>query len=154
MGKLHAIGLTWRFINDAWLRAAMTIVLGIESTAHTIGIAVLRDKEVLSNEKDAFATVSGGMIPAKVALHHEDAYAGLLRRALEKAHIRLKDVQLIAYSDGPGLGHTLRIGAAAAKSLALLLNVPLVGVNHCIAHLEVAGLTTQAKDPVLLYYKY
>jgi tRNA A37 threonylcarbamoyltransferase TsaD len=130
------------------------IVLGIESTAHTFGVAILRDREVLANERDAYTTESGGMIPVKVAQHHEEAYVPMLSRALEKAAahgITLADVQLIAFSDSPGLGQSLRIGAAVAKSLALRLRVPLVGVNHCIAHLEVAGLVTDATDPVLLY---
>jgi N6-L-threonylcarbamoyladenine synthase len=135
------------------------IVLGIESTAHTFGIAILAQKgektEVVANVTDSFTTESGGMIPAKVAQHHEAAYPAVLQKALaiaeEKEGIVLGDINLIAYSDAPGLGHTLRIGAAAAKSLALSLNIPLVGVNHCIAHLEVSRLVTEAKDPVLLY---
>jgi N6-L-threonylcarbamoyladenine synthase len=128
-----------------------SIVLGIESTAHTFSIAILRDREVLANVGDTFTTEKGGMIPAKVALHHEEVYLSLLRKALEKAQVQLRDIELIAYSDSPGFGHTLRIGAAAAKSLALQLRIPLVGVNHCIAHLEITTLTTPAKDPVLLY---
>jgi glycoprotease/Kae1 family metallohydrolase len=144
-------GIEEIFIKKTGFFSSMTIVLGIESTAHTFGIAVLRDREVLANERDAFTTESGGMIPAKVALHHEEAYLPTLQRALAKAGIKLSDVELIAYSESPGIGHTLRIGAAAAKSLALQLKVPLVGVNHCIAHLEIASLATQAKDPVLLY---
>jgi N6-L-threonylcarbamoyladenine synthase len=129
----------------------VSIVLGIETTAHTLGVAILKDREVLANVTDTFTTESGGMIPSKVALHHEDAYLPLLRKALEQAKISLKDVELIAFSDAPGIGHTLRIGAAAARSLAMQLGVPLVGVNHCIAHLEITTLTTEAKDPVLLY---
>jgi N6-L-threonylcarbamoyladenine synthase len=127
------------------------IVLGIESTAHTFGVAILRDREILANERSLYTTQSGGMIPFKVAQHHEEEYANLLRAALEKAGIGLRDVNLVAYSNAPGIGQMLRVGAAAAKSLALLLGVPLVGVNHCIAHLEVAGLSTAATDPVLLY---
>ena len=95
------------------------------------------------------------MIPAKVALHHEEQYHIILERALakakEKANITLKNIQLIAVSNAPGLGHSLRIGMAAAKSLALELGIPLIGVNHCVAHLEIANLVTKAKDPVLLY---
>lgn len=127
------------------------IVLGIESTAHTFGIAILKDREILANERDAFTTEQGGMIPAKVALHHEEAYLPVLEKALAKAKVKPQDVELIAFSDSPGIGHTLRIGAAAAKSLALQLKVPLVGVNHCIAHLEITRLVTHAQDPVLLY---
>lgn len=126
-------------------------VLGIESTAHTFGVAILHDKKILANIRNAYTTEHGGMIPAKVAEHHQEVYRETLDVALRVANIPLTKIQLIAYSNAPGLGHTLRIGAAAAKSLALKLNVPLVPVNHAIAHLEVTRLVTKAKDPVLLY---
>lgn len=145
------------------------ICLGIESTAHTFGISIVDGKDkkkpkdflsekselshnkVLSNIITAFKTESGGMIPAKVAEHHVEVLDDTLKRAVEKAGISFKDVDLIAYSQGPGIGHCLRIGAAFARSLSLLLKKPLIGVNHCIAHLEVGRFLTQAKDPVLLY---
>jgi glycoprotease/Kae1 family metallohydrolase len=132
----------------------VSVVLGIESTAHTFGIAILKERTVLANVMRSFTTTAGGMIPAKVAQHHQDIYPEALAEALSlarEAGISLNDIGLVAYSDAPGIGHTLRIGAAAARSLALELGVPLVGVNHCIAHLEIARLVTRAKDPVLLY---
>jgi len=127
------------------------LVLGIESTAHTFGIALLREKTVLANVRKSYTTKQGGMIPAKVAHHHEDIFPAALDEALSQARVPLTDVELIAYSNAPGLGHTLRIGAAAAKSLAMQLGVPLVPVNHAIAHLEVVSMVTDAADPVLLY---
>ncbi|MBN1275485.1 tRNA (adenosine(37)-N6)-threonylcarbamoyltransferase complex transferase subunit TsaD [Candidatus Woesearchaeota archaeon] len=127
------------------------IILGIESTAHTYGVAILKDQEVLANEKRSFTTPTGGMVPAKVADHHVEHCDHVLRAALNKAGITPAQIDLIAYARGPGLGHTLRVGAAMAKSLALLLKKPLAGVNHCVAHLEIGRLLTPAKDPVLLY---
>jgi N6-L-threonylcarbamoyladenine synthase len=140
------------------------ICLGIESTAHTFGISVVdeKDRKVLANIITAYKTESGGMIPAKVAEHHVEVLDETLRKAVENARearakekpgvgFSLKDVDLIAYSQGPGIGHCLRIGAAFARSLALLLKKPLIGVNHCIAHLEVGRFLTKANDPVLLY---
>ncbi len=127
------------------------LVLGIESTAHTFGVAILRGRDVLANVRRPYVTQKGGMVPVKVAQHHEEEYEGAMREALGKACVRLEDIRLIAYSNAPGLGHALRIGAAAAKSLALRIGVPLVPVNHAIAHLEVAALVTRARDPVLLY---
>jgi N6-L-threonylcarbamoyladenine synthase len=127
------------------------IVLGVESTAHTFGIGILDGKRVLANEKSLFSTTKGGMIPTKVADHHVEICDKVLLKALKKAKIKLRDVDLIAFSQSPGLGHALRIGAVFAKSLTLLLKKPLVGVNHCIAHLEIGKLLTKAKDPVLLY---
>ncbi|MBU1198290.1 MAG: bifunctional N(6)-L-threonylcarbamoyladenine synthase/serine/threonine protein kinase [Nanoarchaeota archaeon] len=129
------------------------ICLGIESTAHTFGISVVRDKDkkVLSNIITAFKTKSGGLVPAKVADHHIDVLEDTFVKALETAGIKAIEIDLIAFSQGPGIGNTLRIGAGFARSLSLLLNKPLIGVNHCIAHLEVGRFLTKAKDPVLLY---
>ncbi len=129
------------------------IVLGIESTAHTFAISIVdgEKKKVLSNVIDGFTTVSGGMIPSKVADHHVDVYDRVLSDALLKANIKLSDVELISFSQGPGMGHCLKIGAFAAKTLSLKLKKPLIGVNHCIAHLEIGRMLTDVNDPVLLY---
>jgi len=127
------------------------ITLGIESTAHTLGIAVTKGKNVLSNERKTFTTEKGGMIPYKVAEHHLKHFSELLLTALNKANIVIKDIELIAFSQSPGQGPALRIGATLARSLHLLLNIPLVGVNHCVAHLEVGRVLLDAKDPILVY---
>ena len=129
------------------------ICLGIESTAHSFSISIVSDKnkKVLSNIINAYKTKTGGLIPSKLAEHHVEVLDITLRKALTKSGISIKDVDLIAFSQGPGLGHTLRIGAGLARSLSLLLNKPLIGVNHCIAHLEIGRFLTRAKDPVLLY---
>lgn len=129
------------------------IVLGIESTAHTFSVAVIDGKKklVLSNVIKSFTTESGGMIPSKVADHHVDNFDTILKDALKKANVKLNDVDLISFSQGPGMGHSLRIGAFVAKNLSLKLKKPLIGVNHCIAHLEIGRMLTSAKDPVLLY---
>jgi N6-L-threonylcarbamoyladenine synthase len=127
------------------------IVLGIESTAHTFGVAILKNKKVLSNIKDTFTTESGGLIPVKVSEHHVELCDILIKKALSDAKVGLKDIDLISYSQSPGLGHTLRIGAFVARSLSELNNIPIVGVNHCIAHLEIGKMLTNVKDPVLLY---
>ncbi len=126
--------------------------LGIESTAHTFGIAIVTTKgKVLSNTKKVFTTKTGGMIPAKVADFHVANCDQVLADALKQAKLKLKDIDLISYSAAPGIGHSLRIGAMFARSLAVNLDKPIVGVNHCIAHLEIGKLMTKAKNPVLLY---
>jgi N6-L-threonylcarbamoyladenine synthase len=128
------------------------ICLGIESTAHTFGIGIMDDKgKVFANAKDAFTTKTGGIVPSKAAEHHVKVCGDVIEDALKQAKLSMKDIDLIAFSQSPGLGHTLRIGAAAARALSLINNIPLVGTNHCIAHLEIGRLLTKAKDPVLLY---
>lgn len=129
------------------------ISLGIETTAHTFGCGIVTDTgKVLANVKDSYTTSKGGMIPANAAEHHLDVFDKVINNALEKAGISIKDVDIISFSQSPGIGHTLRIGAFAARCLALLHNKPLVGVNHCIAHLEIGRMLFKScKDPVLLY---
>ncbi len=128
------------------------ICLGIESTAHTFGVGIVDGNgKILANAKDSYTTKEGGIIPADAAEHHIRVCDRVISDALEKAGISLKDIDMIAFSQGPGLGHCLRIGAMAARSLHVLLKKPIVGVNHCIAHLEIGRLLFKAKDPVLLY---
>jgi N6-L-threonylcarbamoyladenine synthase len=128
------------------------ICLGIESTAHTFGVGIMDDKgKVLANVKNTFTTETGGIVPNKAAEHHVNVFDAVIKEALEKAGINIKDIGLISFSQSPGMGHPLRIGAVAARSLSLVNNIPLIGVNHCIAHLEIGRLLTDAKDPVLLY---
>jgi N6-L-threonylcarbamoyladenine synthase len=123
------------------------IILAIESTAHTFSIAITKGPKVLCNLKETYTTEKGGIIPIKAAKHHEKHKDKLLNEALKQANIKLKDIDLVAYSAGPGLGPCLRVG----KELVEELNLPFIEVNHCIAHLEVTKIVTKAKDPVLLY---
>ncbi len=127
------------------------IILGIESTAHTFGASVFDGKNILSNEKKAYTTMSGGMIPAKVADHHVEHGAEIMSLALKKAGMTFEDIDVIAYSASPGIGHMLRIGAVFARTLSLKLNKPLIPVNHCIAHLEIGRFLSGFDDPLLLY---
>ena len=128
------------------------LCLGIESTAHTFGVGIVDDKfNVLANEKAVFTTEEGGIRPVKAAEHHVLFFETILGKALESAKVKLSDVDLIAFSQGPGLGQCLRVGAVAARILALRLNIPIVNVNHCIAHVESGKITSGFKDPVTLY---
>ncbi len=129
------------------------ICLGIEGTAHTVGIGVVRDGPVniLSNVLNMYSPPSGGIHPRDAANHHSSVFVDVLEESLEKANIGFDDIDLIGFSVGPGLGPCLRTVATAARSLALYLKKPLLGVNHCIAHLEIGRAMTDADDPVLLY---
>jgi N6-L-threonylcarbamoyladenine synthase/protein kinase Bud32 len=126
--------------------------LGIESTADDFGAAIVSfEGNVLSNANDAYIPEKGGIHPREAARHHADMAEKVLAQALKKAKIKTQDINLIAFSQGPGLGPCLRTGATAARALASYLRVPLVGVNHCVAHIEVGKLATGAHDPVTLY---
>lgn len=129
------------------------IIIGIESTAHTFGVSIVDSskKKVLSNVINGVTTESGGMIPSKVADHHSEVCGDVIKKAVKDANIKPSQIDLISFSQGPGLGHSLRIGLTAAKTLHYSLKKPLIGVNHCVAHLEIGRVLTKAKDPVLLY---
>ncbi len=130
------------------------ICLGIESTAHTFGVGIATDVnggKILANEKSTYTTEQGGMKPRDVAEHHASVARDVLLAALEKAHLSIKDVGLIAFSAGPGMGPCLKIGEIVAKYLCLKYDKPVVPVNHCQAHIEIGLLVTQARDPVTLY---
>lgn len=128
------------------------ICLGIESSAHTFGIGIVKDKEILSNEKSVYIPKKGfGIIPREAAQNHSENAGEVLKLSLEKAKIKIKDVDIIAFSQGPGLPQCLRVGAVVARALALKYKKSLIPVSHCIAHIEIGKLTTLSKDPVILY---
>ncbi|HJO01728.1 MAG: bifunctional N(6)-L-threonylcarbamoyladenine synthase/serine/threonine protein kinase [Candidatus Woesearchaeota archaeon] len=129
-----------------------SICLGIESTAHTFGIGIITDRsKVLANVSDSFKTVKGGLIPHELGVHHDEVKDKVLKNALEKAKIKLNDINLVSFSQGPGIAPALIVGLRFAKYISKKINVPVVGVNHCVAHLEIGKLLTKSKDPVLLY---
>ena len=82
--------------------------------------------------------------------HHEQNKENIFNEALEKAKIKISEIDAIAFSQAPGLSQCLLVGIKFAKKLSREFNKPLIPVNHCIAHLEI-GRTTGAKDPVMLY---
>ena len=128
----------------------MPTILGIESTAHTFGVAIVKNGEVLSNVKKTYTTESGGIIPMEAAKHHFENKGEIFFEALSNSGIDEKDIDAIAVSQGPGLPPCLLQGMRFAKELSRKLKKPVVSVNHCIAHLEI-GRTTGTKDPVMLY---
>jgi len=126
--------------------------LGIESTADDFSVGILNfDGKVLANVISAHVPEKGGIHPREAARHHAEVAGRVLAEALHKAKIRPQDLSVVAFSQGPGLGPCLRTGATAARALASYLQVPLVGVNHCVAHIEIGKLITGARDPVTLY---
>ena len=128
------------------------LTLGIEGTAHTLGVGIVDDQgQVLANVLDMYRPPEGGIHPREAANHHAQVAPMLLKRAWEEAGIGPKDISLVSFSQGPGLGPCLRTAATVARSLALKVGVPIMGVNHCIAHLEIGTVATGCQDPVLLY---
>jgi universal protein Kae1 len=133
-------------------KKARDICLGIESTADDFSVGVSTfDGEILANVIDAYVPSEGGIHPREAARHHAEVAGKVMRKALVQSGVKPRDLSVIAFSQGPGLGPCLRTGATVARALASYLRIPLVGVNHCVAHVEVGKLRTGAKNPVTLY---
>ncbi|MBU0662345.1 bifunctional N(6)-L-threonylcarbamoyladenine synthase/serine/threonine protein kinase [Candidatus Micrarchaeota archaeon] len=128
------------------------LCLGIESTAHTFSAGIVDSQgEVLANEKNAVVTEEGGIKPGEAADSHIENAVPVIERALKKSEKKISEIDLISFAQGPGLGPCLRVGATTARGLSLLHNKPLLGVNHCIAHIEIGRKKTGAKDPLVVY---
>jgi N6-L-threonylcarbamoyladenine synthase/protein kinase Bud32 len=129
-----------------------SICLGIESSADDFGVGIATfGGEILANKFDSYIPAEGGIHPREAARHHAEVADKVLKDALTTAGIKPIDLSIIAFSQGPGLGPSLRTGATVARALASYLSVPLVGVNHSVAHIEIGKLKTGATDPVTLY---
>ena len=126
------------------------MILGIECTAHTFGVGIADRGLILANIKSMYSTDKGGIVPIESATHHKEIAESIYKEALEKSGIEEKEISAIAVSNAPGLAPCLHIGVEFAKKKAKELNVSVIGVNHCIAHLEI-GQSIGAKDPILLY---
>jgi len=126
-------------------------IIGIETTAHTFGVAVINEeRKIIANERDMYKTEKGGIIPVEAAKHHKEIAENLYNETLKKAGIEEKEIIAIAISNSPGLAPCLLEGMRFVKKKSLKLKIPIIPVNHCVAHLEI-GEITGSKDPVLLY---
>ncbi|MBW9222772.1 bifunctional N(6)-L-threonylcarbamoyladenine synthase/serine/threonine protein kinase [Methanothermococcus sp. SCGC AD-155-C09] len=126
------------------------ISIGLEGTAEKTGVGVIDSEgNILFNKTILYKPPVQGINPREAADHHAETFPKLIKEALE--HIPKEEIDLIAFSQGPGLGPSLRVTATAARTLALSLNKPIMGVNHCIGHIEIGKMATGAQDPLTLY---
>jgi universal protein Kae1 len=126
--------------------------LGIESSADdfSVGISTF-DGRILTNIIDAYIPEEGGIHPREAARHHTDVSSVVLEHAFGEAGVKPQGLSVVSFCQGPGLGPCLRTGATVARALASYLRIPLVGVNHCVAHIEIGKLKTGAENPLTLY---
>lgn len=121
------------------------LTLGIESTCDETGCAIVKNgRQILSNIVASQIDLHmeyGGVVPELACRRHVDLMIPVLREALEEARISLQDIDQIAVAQGPGLVGALLIGVNCAKTLAWLLDKPLIAVNHIEAHLYAASMS-------------
>ena len=113
------------------------IVLGIESSCDETSAAILKGSKVLSNiiASQKIHEEYGGVVPELASRAHQQNIIPVVDVAIKSANIDKKDIDLIAYTKGPGLLGSLLVGTSFAKSLSFSLNIPIVSVNHMQAHI-------------------
>ena len=126
------------------------IILGIESSCDETAAAVLRGREILSNEIYSSASVQalyGGVVPEIASRAHTDAVEKVVQAAVENAGISLNDIDAVAVTYGAGLLGALLVGVSFAKAFAYALNKPLIAVNHIRGHLSASYLQDETLKP-------
>lgn len=107
---------------------------------------------MLADTKSVYKPPLGeGIHPRKAFENHVSSAVSVVKKALKEAKIKIEDLDVIAFSKGPGLPNCLVVGAFIARFLSLKYKKPIIGVNHPIGHVEIGKLNTGAKDPVVLY---
>ncbi|KAJ2759422.1 putative tRNA threonylcarbamoyladenosine biosynthesis protein kae1, partial [Coemansia nantahalensis] len=143
------------------------IALGLEGSANKLGVGIVRHVyaggvaaggelrpalEELANVRDTYNPPAGeGFLPRDVAAHHRATIMPLVTQALAEAGVAPSDLDCICFTKGPGMGAPLQAVALVARTLAQLWGLPLVGVNHCVGHVEMGRAITGADNPVVLY---
>lgn len=128
----------------------MSLILGIESSCDETAAAVIEDgftvrSSVIASQIATHAP-HGGVVPELAAREHLKALHPVVTSALEQAGITLADLDAVAVTQGPGLIPALLVGLNYAKGLAVGNNLPLIGVNHFMAHIYGAFLDGGAEE--------
>lgn len=128
------------------------IILAIESSCDDTSVAILKDKELLSNvisSQVEFHNKYGGVMPELASRLHVEKISYVIKEALQKANVSLQEVDYIAFTVGPGLIGSLHVGMQAAKTLALLLNKPIVPIHHLAGHIYANRFVKEFTYPLL-----
>jgi len=129
----------------------MKLAVGIEGTAHTFGFGISSiDGNIIDDFSHQYKPEHGGIHPREAAEHHSKYAPKLFEQALKKIEEIGGEIVAVGFSRGPGLGPCLRVAATVARALAVRLNVPLYGIHHGVAHIEIGKKITGAKDPLTL----
>jgi len=130
-------------------------ILGFETSCDETAVAVVEDgRRVLSNviaSQVSLHAPHGGIVPEVASRQHIRDMVPMLETALAHSGVALEEVDVVAATYGPGLAGSLITGLNAAKSVALVLNKPFIGVNHLEGHLYaswlIQGIDSPAENP-------
>lgn len=126
-------------------------ILGIETSCDETAAAVVENgrailSSVVASQIDLHAKY-GGVFPEVASRQHILAIYPVIEQALQHAHLTIGDIDAIAVTRGPGLPGSLVVGLNAAKGLALMNNLPLIGINHLEGHIYSAWLYQDGQNP-------
>ncbi|GAA5971800.1 hypothetical protein JCM11641_001518 [Rhodosporidiobolus odoratus] len=147
------------------------LALGLEGSANKLGVGLILHSppsstsstspsatgdpgtvSILSNIRHTYVTPPGeGFLPSDTARHHKRWIGEVVEKALKEGGKTMHDVDVVCFTKGPGMGAPLQTVALVARTLALMYNKPLVGVNHCVGHIETGRLITASPSPIVLY---
>jgi N6-L-threonylcarbamoyladenine synthase len=125
------------------------VILAIETSCDDTSIAILKNQKVLSNV--TLSTIDkhckyGGIVPEIAARGHEQCLSKCFTQALVKAKIKREQLTHIAYAAEPGLPGSIHVGKVFAKSMAFLLDIPLIPINHMMGHVFSFAINKDKKD--------
>ncbi|MEA5060896.1 MAG: tRNA (adenosine(37)-N6)-threonylcarbamoyltransferase complex transferase subunit TsaD [Erysipelotrichaceae bacterium] len=127
-------------------------ILAIESSCDETACAIVRDEKLLSNVVSTQIDVHakyGGVMPEIASRLHAENISIVIKEALEKAQVKLEDIDAFAVTRGPGLIGALHVGLQAAKTLAMLYDKPLIPVHHLAGHIYANEYVGELKFPLL-----
>lgn len=127
-------------------------ILAIESSCDDTGVAILKDKEILSNvisSQIEFHNKYGGVMPELASRLHAEKITCVINEALLKANVSLEQIDYVAFTVGPGLIGSLHVGMQAAKTIALTINKPIVPIHHLAGHIYANRFKKDFQFPLL-----
>ncbi|MFN3527572.1 MAG: bifunctional N(6)-L-threonylcarbamoyladenine synthase/serine/threonine protein kinase [Candidatus Altarchaeaceae archaeon] len=134
------------------------IALGIEGTAHTCGVGIVEMDEndnkkfkILADVRKVFNPECGGINPSESSNFIAENCPIAIKESLEISKLKKNEIDLVSFSKGPGLGPCLRMAATAARTFSLYNKIPLIGVNHCVAHIEIGKTLGNLSNPLIVY---
>jgi len=131
----------------------MMNILAVESSCDETSVAIVKDgKQVISHVVLSQIDIHqsfGGVVPEIASRNHVLHITRVFDQAIKEANIEIKDIDLVAVTEGPGLIGALLVGINAATAFAYAHQIPLIGINHLIGHIYGAGIEQEMKFPAI-----
>lgn len=127
-------------------------ILAIESSCDETACAIIKDDVLLANIISSQVDVHkkyGGVMPEIASRLHNENITIVIKEALDKANVKLEDIDAFAFTRGPGLIGALHVGLQAAKTLALIYHKPLIPVHHLAGHIYANEYVDNLTFPLL-----